>query len=337
MSTLLLGTSLSCVLLMSCNPVLATTIDYECRSPGVNTRTATFSLTPNQLSSEPGTLLQTKSVGTFTFCSASDGEATYGAAIPAAETVTPPSTIDSDGFVGIAPGLAIRFELVRYIAGKYVGPFGSPKAAFGTVAWPIIEFLPGIQDITISYELTATLKRVDGDLVPQVYRSEVGSISAPVARSGGLRTDKLSAQITVPVPACKVKFPQQVVPLKTVKSVDMNALNLGEAANIATNFKIHLSCLPTASNMQLLMLDGNASGADDYFRLSPQSTAGGVALKIETVGNPSLVRPGVAIPLSGATGTGDYSPEFSVKFVKTEASVHPGDVKATATFTVIYD
>jgi type 1 fimbria pilin len=67
------------------------------------------------------------------------------------------------------------------------------------------------------------------------------------------------------------------------------------------------------------------------------STAEGVALQLESVDKGSVIPPGVPIALAGPVGAGSYSPEFVVKYVKTDAVVKPGSVKASAIFTVTYD
>jgi type 1 fimbria pilin len=222
----------------------------------------------------------------------------------------------SNTFPTNIPGLAIR--LARGGAGAYLGAPPADYLDSGTTTF----------SKTTSLELVATGPIANGSTLSagQLAHWDFGNLSSIVVFQ--------TANATVFTrPACTIAIDPTTVTLRAVTSSELQGGNGTTAAD--TPFAIQLSC--TSATALDITLDANNPVNKNTGVLSNiaggASAAKGVAVQItDQDGTPVKLQKAIRVN----TSSGPFPIPFAARYYRTNGTLSPGLVNATATYTVTY-
>lgn len=140
----------------------------------------------------------------------------------------------------------------------------------------------------------------------------------------------LANSLTFTAPACQVSTPNVDVTLPTVSSGAFSGVGSGTGA---TPFQIRLQC-SSGATVRITMTTGTPVGGQTGVIAPSSGTTTGVGVQVlSSSGNP--VQFGTAAVI-GATPNGTMTVNYSARYFQTAATVGPGTLGATATFTLSY-
>ncbi|MCP1373099.1 fimbrial protein [Dyella lutea] len=228
--------------------------------------------------------------------------------------VTPGTTTNL--FPSNVPGVGYRILQ----SGNYIYPY--PYFSLdGSSSW--------YESDAVTLEIVKTGTIADGSTL------SMGPLVSFEAGSGGSGSIydaviNLANSLTFTAPACQVSTPNVDVTLPTVSSGAFSGVG---SVTGATPFQIRLQC-SSGATVRITMTTGTPVGGQTGVIAPSSGTTTGVGVQVlSSSGNP--VQFGTAAVI-GATPNGTMTVNYSARYFQTAATVGPGTLGATATFTLSY-
>ncbi|PVZ82614.1 hypothetical protein C9426_29235 [Serratia sp. S1B] len=260
---------------------------------------------------------------------------------------------------GVVIGNAVMFETgipgIGYSFNAY-GPTACSTSYFYTITRkvdPVLGSLPYVQGMCSSLSNGTVISTVNASYVISFYK--IGPISGSQS-AGPLRAGYSASYFTTPQAlsarsyltinglsviskACSVSNSDITVNLDQGFLTDFT--NVGSTAHTKA-FNIDLNNCDAGINVSMYLEAGGAGSPDATLGLlSPDNDSSASGLAFQLLYNNNPIKLGAAnafkVLTSATTAGGSYSIPMAVRYYQTGASVKPGAVNSTATFTMLYN
>jgi type 1 fimbria pilin len=234
-----------------------------------------------------------------------------------------------DGYFSLGNGLDMKIDMERVRQTLDGGALSSDYLddEFGIDIPPYWSAL-GDEFTAFWYMATFSLRRSSGAAEPGDHIVPLGDLRSRY------NTHRLQAKITIPKITCDVDFPK-IVQLKPATTTEVTAAKTAEPIGSPTNFTVKYKCSAPMKHVLYTFRDNHRGGDENFFSLSPTSTASGIDLQMRD--GQTLVRPGKSHTVSLSTPGKQRDEQFSITYVRNTSAVKPGTVRSSVTLTMDYD